>query len=1199
MGWTKQQQRTIDERDRNLLVSAAAGSGKTAVLVERIKKMVTEEGVPIDRMLVVTFTNAAASEMREKIRRALKEKSREVPELKDQLELMPRASISTFHAFALDVIHHFFYLIDMEPDFTICDDAQSTVLKEEALDDLLESRFADDDRDFYDFLDWYGSERSNDSVRDMIKSVHNSLMALPEPFETLDAKIRELEMSPGDYMKTDAMVLMLEDVADTFKTAFDNAKAAYDLLLDNGLENLAEKFKPDMDMCAGLSELATKGDLAGLSAGLSNVSWTTLRAGKDEKEEYALIKDQVSALRDKAKDSFKTMKESYFSDTIENQLADINKVSGQARTLQKLVMDFDRIFREKKLEKKLVDFNDIEHDCLDILKQPGTSEFYKEKFLYVFIDEYQDTSVLQEAIIDRIKGEDNLFMVGDIKQSIYKFRLAEPEIFKNKYRDFAACEDGKSAKIDLNRNFRSKPVILDNINKMFQPIMEGYDADASLYPGIGYDGEFSFAPEAKVIDISSVDDADEAIRDLKKSEIEALEVCRLIKENLGKEYYDSKAGQTKKLRYRDMVILMRAMTKSGIFYDIMSSQGIPLYIDNNKGYFDTMEINVCLNLLSIIDNKYQDVAFISVLRSEIFGFTTDQLADIRLARQSGSYVEAFMAYAGADDDGSSSQGAEGGHEAGERKGDDELRRKCSRVLSDLGRWKKLSLAMPLPEFLWKILLDTGYYMIMGAMPDGTQRQANLRYLIDRTETFSASGQSSLYSFIRYIDTVKEKDVDMGQVKLLGENDDVVRLMTIHKSKGLEFPMVIVSGLGSKLSYAQDAGKSKVLFHKDVGLGMYLEDPAAHTENRTLPYNIIVSKIKKEELEEHIRVLYVAFTRAREKLFLTGTVSNGEKFQQAKENSITSTSTYLNLLEVMPETEIIDCASLVAPEKEVAGRARGGSRILMTVEPDPETFAQVSRRLEYEYPYAAARKLRGKYSVSALNRENADTAPPLDTAVMPGSDAAPAPGAAPASTEAPAPVADAGASPPTLEKPKFLQGERQMTAAERGTVYHGIMERLDFSRAGKEGRPYLEAAVSDFVAKGIFLPTEVSAIDLGRIEEFFAGDVGKRCIKAYESGKLYRELPFDVKMSMEGEDVIVQGIVDCCFEEDGAIVLLDYKTNWIDRSKAVEDEEARIRELYRRQIEIYSEALEKGLGKPVRESYLYLFAAGRSIEVKGK
>ena len=1196
MAWTKQQQRTIDERNKNLLVSAAAGSGKTAVLVERIKKMVTEEGVPIDRMLVVTFTNAAASEMREKIRRALKEKSREVPELKEQLELMPRASISTFHAFALDVIHHFFYLIDMEPDFTICDDAQSTVLKEEALDDLLESSFADDDQDFYDFLDWYGSERSNDSVRDMIKSVHNSLMALPEPFETLDEKIRELEMAPEDYMKTDAIAFMKEDITATFKKALDHVQAAYDLLLDNGLEILADKFKPDLDMCAGLSDLATKGDLAGLSAGLSNVSWTRLTVTKAEKEEYALIKDQVVALRDKAKKTFDDMKKAYFGDTIENQLADINKVSGHARTLQKLVVEFDRIFREKKLEKKLVDFNDIEHDCLNILKQPGTSEFYKEKFQYVFIDEYQDTSLLQEAIIDMIKGEDNLFMVGDIKQSIYKFRLAEPEIFKNKYRDFAECEDGKSAKIALNRNFRSKPAIRDSINKMFRPIMDGYDEDASLYPGMDYSGEYSFEPEAKIVDVSPVDDVDEALRILKSDEKEALEVCRLIKENLGKEYYDSKSGQVKKLRYRDMVILMRAMTKSGIFYDIMRSQGIPLYLDNNKGYFDTMEINVFLNLLAVIDNKYQDVAFISTLRSEIFGFTTDQLADIRLAQPEGSYVAAFKAYAEDKASDSDAAVAESGGDRDESVGDTQLRRKCSRVLSDLERWKKLSLAMSLPEFLWKLLLDTGYYMIMGAMPDGTQRQANLRYLIDRTESFVAGGQSSLYSFIRYIDTVKEKNVDMGQVKLLGENDDVVRLMTIHKSKGLEFPMVIVSGLGNVLSYAREAGRNKVLFHKDVGLGMYLENPAAHTENRTLPYNIIVSKIKKEELEENVRVLYVALTRAREKLFLTGTVKDVEKFQQAKGSSITSTTSYFNLLEFMPKMEIIDCSELTVPDKEAARKIRGGSRVLMTAEADPETFAQVSRRLEYEYPFAAARNLRGKYSVSALNKENA-AAPAAPG--MPAAPGAPDMPAASGMQEPAVPVSSRDTVAATLEKPKFLQGERQMTAAERGTVYHGIMERVDFSRAGTEGRPYLESAVSDFVAKGIFLPSEVRAIDLGRIEEFFAGDIGKRCIKAYESGKLYRELPFDVKMSMEGEDVIVQGIVDCCFEEDGGMVLLDYKTNQIDRSRPIEDEEARIRELYRRQIEIYSEALEKGLGKPVRESYLYLFAAGRSIEVKGK
>lgn len=1148
MKWTTQQQKTIDERGSNILVSAAAGSGKTAVLVERIEKMVTEDKVPIDRMLIVTFTNAAASEMREKIRKALKAGVRENPEMKKQLELMPRASISTFHAFALDVIRHFFYLIDMEPDFSICDEAQSMVLSEEALDQLMEECFDAGDSEFYQFLDWYGSERGNDTIRDMIKSVHKSLMALPEPFDTLEEKIRELELSPAEYEKTDAMAFVKADVTARLTRAVDAVTRAYGLIMDEGLTNLGNTFRADVDMCQNLLSMAKLSMNADLVQAVSQVSWSRLGARGEEKAAYDMIKGRVTGLRDQAKSIIGALSESYLCDSLDSQLSELALVAPKARTLQKLIVRYHEIFINKKKEKKLVDFNDIEHDCLAILKNPGASEFYKEKFQYIFIDEYQDTSMLQEAIIERIKSEANLFMVGDIKQSIYKFRLAEPEIFKAKYDSFADCEDGLSTKIDLNRNFRSKPVILEEINNIFEPIMEGYDDNARLYPGLEYDGELSFEPETKIVDVASLEDADEALQDLKNNELEAMEVCRLIKENLGTPYFDGKSGQIKNLQYRDMVILMRAVAGTAeTYYEIMKEQGIPLHIDDNRGYFDTMEINVFMNLLSIIDNKFQDVEFISVLRSEIFGFSTDDLARVRVEFPEDSYVEAFINY-----------GKEGQLS--------DLREMCSHVLETLKVWKTLSIAMPLPKFLWKLMLDTGYYIIMGTMPDGSLRQANLRALIDKTEAFSEGGQSSLYSFIKYIDTVKKNKVDMSQVKLLGENDDVVRMMTIHKSKGLEFPMVIVSGMGKNLRYTNSTGK--VAFHKDVGLGLYLENPDDHFEKITLPYKIIMSKVRREEEEENLRVLYVALTRAREKLFLTAAIKDAEKFLIERENGITGTSNYLKMLTELPKCEIVDCSQLEAADKASVMGRRGGSQVLPgTV--DEKTYEEVQRRLEYQYPFAAARKIRPKESVSALNKANHDE------------------------------IHVSGGDQPSelhLEKPKFLQGERTLTRAEKGTVYHGIMERADFSRAQKEGLEYIRRLTEDLVERGVFLENEIEAIDLGRIVKFFESPMGKRCVDAFEKGTLYREQPFNLKLDVEGEDVIVQGIVDCFFEEDDGLVLLDYKSNWIDGDKDFAEEEARLKALYGKQMEIYGRALGAGIGKPVKESYLYLFAAGRLIEV---
>jgi ATP-dependent helicase/nuclease subunit A len=1142
MEWTEQQQKTIDERDKNILVSAAAGSGKTAVLVERIKKMVTEEGVPIDKMLIVTFTNAAAAEMREKIRRALKERVRETPALKTQLELMSRASISTFHAFALDVIHNFFYLIDLEPDFSICDEAQSTVIGEEALDELLESRFEADDKAFYSFLDWYGSERSNDDVRTIIRDVHKALMALPDPFGTFDARISELELDPQQYTGTPAAIFMKNDITTRVKKAAGFADQAYEVLCDEGLEKMAEKFSSDRD---ALRRMAESNSFAAIAEGVSDFAWTRMTATKDEKPGYEMCRDRFGALRDNAKKELKKLADSYFGEPLQEQLQEVHLVSGQARTLQGLVKDYHELFLEKKRELKLVDFNDIEHYCLQILTSDGAAEFYREKFSYIFVDEYQDTSLLQEAIIDKISRKNNLFMVGDIKQSIYKFRLAEPEIFKEKYDRYAGCGDGTSLKIDLNNNFRSKAPILSGINRLFRDIMDGYDDDACLYPGISYAGAYVFEPQLKLIDTSAAEDVDEAIEEMASMELEAMEMCRLIRENLGEPYFDSKLGEDRKLQYRDMVILMRSVSSSAsVLFEIMRSQGIPIYIDDNQGYFDTMEINVFMNLLAVIDNRFQDVPFISVLRSEIFGFSTDELARVRAEVPEDPYVQAFLDFAS----------GEGGFE--------ELRTKCRRTAEQIDIWKKIALSMPLPEFMWKLMLDTGYYLVMGTMPDGSQRQANLRALIDKTEGFSESGQSSLYSFIRYIDTVKKNKVSVGQVKLLGENDDVVRVMTIHKSKGLEFPMVIVGGMGRKLMYSK-AG-SRVLFHKDVGLGMYLEDPQGHCERKTLPYKIILSKTHQEEFEEHIRVLYVALTRAREKLFMTGTVKDTEKFLAGKDSGATGDTSFLAMLTELPEYEVIGRADL-APGGEGTGNVRVSS---LDVEEDAAGHRLVWERMGYAYPYAEASAIRSKYSVSSLNK--ADQGHPQETA---------------------------GAETDIhLETPKFLQEERRLTMAEKGTIYHGLMERVDFSRAAAEGESYLREAAADYVRKGIFLENEIRSIDFNKIVKFFGSDMGRRCVRAFNAGKLRRELPFNLKMKISDEEVIVQGIIDCCFEEDGAIVLLDYKTNWIDADKPFEEEKARLQGLYSRQLEIYAEALNKAGSARVRESYLYLFSAGRLIEV---
>lgn len=1145
--WTEQQQRAIDERGRNILVAAAAGSGKTAVLVERIKKLILEENVPIDRMLVVTFTNAAAAEMKEKIRQALYREIEREPsharEMRRQLDLLPGASISTFHAFALEAIRKFFYTAEIEPGFSICDDAQRTILKEEALDELLEQWFAEGEEEFYDFLNWYSGDRNMNKIREIVDTSYNMLQSLPYPWQWLDQRIEELSYSPEEFRNSRAMEYAWNFIRESLSEACRYEKAAMEELSHVGLERLTDKIAEEeypqyeaMNQAADSREMERLGELV---RGFSSVRLT---AKKEEKEAYAQIKDLAAACRKKASALVNDVKNLLFLQDFDEQIGEMNQTALKARMLQKLLLDFDRIFRERKTEKKLIDFNDIEHLCLDVLENEDAASYYREKFAYIFIDEYQDTNILQEEIVSRIRKENNLFMVGDVKQSIYKFRLAEPELFKEKYRLYSS-ESDVSAKIDLNRNFRSKSVLLHEINRVFRGLMEDYDEDAMLYPGVDYDGPCQYPPKLRVVDTSGIDEADEELSALKNTEIEALETVQIIQQLLGKPYYDHKNGAERRIRPRDIVILMRGVRNyAEVFYQILKAKGIDSFVDDSEGYFDTIEINVFMNLLSVIDNKMQDVPLISVLHSEIFRFSAEELGQIRSLCRTGPYWEAFSS-------------------ATEEEGP--LGEKCRKAADCLHRWKAAAVSLPLGRFIWSLLLETGYYIEAGAMPGGNQRQANLRALIDKAESFARRGQPSLYSFVRYIEAVKMRKVPVGQVKLIGENDDLVRIMTIHKSKGLEFPVVIVAGLGRRLNYTRIG--SGIVLHKDIGIGMTFVDFAGHWYRQTLLQRLIQKQIHREEVQEEIRILYVAMTRAKDILYLTGTVKDGAKYEDSRQIGMGGESRYLDMLTEIRDFRLID-PNVLSPSTEQKERtAKNLVREDIYDGPlSPCDAEDIYRRLDFAYPFEEERRRKSKYSVTELSRLGADRPVPerkLDLSV-----------------------------------PRFRQGKKTLTAAEKGTVSHGIMERIDFVRAASEGETYVRQAVRQMVDRGIFTEEEAENADLSQIVSFFSSPIGKRCAESAAEGRLVRERAFALRMEVQGGQAIVQGIIDCYFEEEDGLVLLDYKTNWIDGTKPFAEEEKRLRETYQGQIDIYRRALSASAKKPVKEAWLCLLSAGRQIEM---
>ncbi|MGF6375791.1 ATP-dependent helicase/nuclease subunit A [Clostridiales Family XIII bacterium PM5-7] len=1134
--WNEGQQKAIDQRETNMLVAAAAGSGKTAVLVERIKKLIIEEGVPIDQMLVVTFTNAAAAEMKEKIRIALNEEieanPKESQKLREQLRLLQRANISTFHAFALEVIRNFFYLIDLEPGFSICDDAQSTILKEEALDSLLELEFERETEEFQQFLDWYSSDRNQHKIREIIAKNYNVLQALPNWKGWLREQVDQLSMTTAEFEASPLMPFIWSYCADQMKEIMELMNKAIDTLEDADLIRLAdivrEKEVAPLNLVA---KAGADGEYDLMGEYLADISSARLAAKKEEKEAYESIKDTVGAYRKLAKKRRDALVTQLFSSPLDQQIQEMNQTAPVASTLMSLLLSFHDEFQRGKEAKKLIDFNDIEHYCLEILEHEEAADHYRQRFEYIFIDEYQDTNVLQEEIISKVKRQNNVFMVGDIKQSIYRFRLAEPDIFKDKYARYQNPEQKYSTKIDLNRNYRSKPAILKEINHIFKDIMEDYDEEAHLYPGLDYEGEYDRVPEVKVIDLASIDGEDEELAGLKATEIEALEVSKLIKKNLGKKFYHSKAGEERTLEYRDMVILMRSVRNSAeVFYRVLKEQGIDAYVDDSEGYFDSMEINIIMNLLSVIDNKLQDVPLISVLHSEIFGFSTEELGIIRSEHKQGAYSEAFLWY-------------------GSNGNEPELKSKCANALDSIKKWKGWAASMPLGKFIWKLMIETNHYLIMGAMPAGRQRQANLRALIDKAEKFSVDRQSSLYSFMNYIEAVKKRGVATGQVKLVGEADNLVRIMTIHKSKGLEFPMVIVAGMGKRLNY-EKLGRG-VYLHKNLGIGMTLSNYEENWYKQTMIQKLIQILTRKEERGEEIRVLYVALTRARDLLYMIGTTRDGQKFLENREIGISGDSTYLDMIQSISKLQVIPCSGTECSGDKVhndSGEITFDAPALLAER------EEVFRRLDYVYPHQEARRLKSKYAVTELNQEEHEK----------------------------------NHISRELAVPKFRQGEKKLTAAEKGTVYHGIMERIDFVRGYEEGMTYLIEATKEMIAKEIFTEEEIEAVDLKRIEGFFSSDLGKRCATAAETGTLQRERPFNLQYQKDGETIIVQGIIDCYFEEADGLVLLDYKATLVNEDK--------VKETYKKQIEIYGQALEAAKGKRVKEAYLYHFGLGKMIEM---
>lgn len=1198
MRFTKEQQDVINTRNRNLLVSAAAGSGKTAVLVERIIQMITDsrDPIPVSEMLVVTFTNAAAAEMRERIGTAIYKKIEQAPQdnyLQQQLTLLPSAHIMTLHAFCLRVIRNHFYRIDLDPGFSIGDEADLTLIRQEVMEEVLESAFEENDEDFLELVDGYAAGKSDKAIEELIMSIYRMSQSHPTPDRWLaDSLDRLCFKSLDEWYSSPYVAYILEEVTANLNHYAALCQDCLELIGEEpGLQPMAETIHIYEDVIDGLFKVS---EPKALFEGLMSIDLPRAKPAKRGTDKG--LTEPVKVLREQVKEGLKKTAEKYgqvYDDSFIDQMGTSHR---HMIALADLVAAFSEAYSEKKIAMNLLDFNDIEHYALKILLNEGgepseVAKVYQQQFREVLADEYQDTNLVQETIINTVskvaQGAPNIFMVGDIKQSIYKFRLAKPELFAEKY-DSYSFDEGDYQKIELHKNFRSRRQVIEMTNYLFAQLMSKdvgdvtYDHHAALNQGAVYDVE----DERFVSEILLIDRGDSA---LSVQEIEAHRIAQRIQELVftdpPMQIYDKGADTVRSLAYKDIVILMRTMAGwSEVFVDVLKDYGIPVFSNTATGYFDTLEIQTVLNVLKIIDNPKQDIPLISVLRSPMFRFTGDDLVAIRLCEKHVDFYSALMIY----------------HDS--IIGDGVLDRKVRGFVCQLKLWRNKKNELSLYELVRRVFDDTGYDDYMSLTIGGLQRKSNLDMFLGIVYDFEKARYQGLFNFITYMENVHRQSVDYGEARLEQDIRNQVTIMSIHGSKGLEFPVVILGGL-SKPFNKMDLRQS-VLLHQDFGLGT---DRILVDQRQKIPSptkEVIKGVMEKELLSEELRILYVGLTRAREKLIFVGTVKNMEKdvskwVQKTGNSSLSldlmalrSAGSYLDWLmmgvmrheaakNLMFYSELAATSSFElneqAPDlviREYKASQREGSDMLLAdsrqVEKvskmDPEALDRV---LSWSYGYRELSELHLSQSVSELKRLNLDE----ETTAYKGPV-----------TETPS------------YRPFFVMGEQPLTGAEKGTVFHKVMDHLDFSEEWTSSK--VEDLLQQLVVKKVITEKEKCTVHTQGIMNFLRSSLGRRVIKAAKAGEAYKEKPFvmgipvsEVKKTAADDYVMIQGVIDLHFYEGDDLVLVDYKT---DYAKDVPD--GVFIERYRSQMGYYKRALEQQTGKTVKEIWLYVAGDNRAVQV---
>ncbi len=1195
MDWTDEQKQAIYENGENILVAAAAGSGKTAVLVERIINKIINENVDIDKILVVTFTNAAASEMRERILDAIYKKLEENPNsinLQRQITLLNKASICTIHSFCLDVIRNNFYEIDASANFRIGDSAEIEMLKSDVLEEIFEQKYMDNDSGFIKLVETYTDYRGDEKLQEIILNIYKFIQSNPFPEKWLKEKIEEFNLEKEDdfsktiwgkiildnaKQKTDNIIMQLEKIKnDTLR--FDELQK-FSVVLGEDINNLKSIRFDDWNLAYET---------------MNQMAWNKWPV---DKKVTLDLKNEAREIRDKLKKEYSSIILKYTSEQANEDIIEMYSIINE---IGKLVLEFSQKFAAQKKEKNIIDFNDIEHFALKILvdKNGNSSEVakkYMNKFEEILIDEYQDSNLVQEKILTSISRGNNIFMVGDVKQSIYKFRQARPELFLEKYSSYDTKnkleENSKGLKIQLFKNFRSRKNILDITNLIFENIMsqklgnveysqEEYLNLGANFPENNQDISIAGKTELHIIDLKEKEDdyykkdeeeqeTEEEEERIEDSVLEARFVANQVQKLLNSDYqvYDKKIGH-RKIMAKDICILLRATSILAPIYEKeISELNIPVFSDSSSTYLETMEVQTIMALLKIIDNPMQDIPLVTVLRSNIFGFTDNDLIEIRMCDKNSTFYEAML----------KSRISVG----------TELRKKIETTIKQLEKWKAEEKYTELNEFIWKLYLDTGFYNYISLLPNGELRQANLKLLIEKAKQYEKASFKGLFNFINFIDKVKTSSGDSSSAKIIGENDNVVRIMSIHKSKGLEFPVVFLSSTGKKFNF-QDLN-TPILLHQDIGLGVQFIDTEKRIEYSTLSKEAIRIKSRIDTISEEMRVLYVALTRAKEKLIITGMSRDLEKAMKDKEKAdifdtkinpyaIQKYISYLDWLELVyqknkncgiediMEVHTYNKEDLIKQvKKEINETIDFKEKIIEKVKSSKYNIEELTNILNWKYKYIESSKIPTKTSVTKLKemeQEN-DIEDLIGTARKNKDDII----------------------NEVLPKPKFIEENIELTPAEKGTLMHLIVqklnEKMEYTRAD------IEKMIADLQEKNIISEKEKKSININTILKYTKSELWEELKQAKE---IHKEQPFYINIpatdifedAAEDEKILVQGIIDLYYiDKDNKLILVDYKTDYVPNGDV-----SILEKKYEVQLTLYKRALEGALNKKVDKAMIW-------------